>query len=51
MADIFMTWKIYFLSKFPWSFSQGSDQQYFNIGLDNGLAPTRQQAIISTNGG
>ena len=25
--------------------------QYYNIGSDNGLAPTRQQAIIWTNDG
>ena len=31
--------------------SQGSNSQYFSIGSDNGLAPTRQQAIIWTNDG
>ena len=28
-----------------------SNWQYINIGSDNGLMPTRQQAIIWTNGG
>ena len=28
-----------------------SNWQYSNIGLDNGLAPTRRQAIIWTNDG
>ena len=31
--------------------SQGSNWQYSIIGLDNGLAPTRRQAIIWTNDG
>ena len=31
--------------------SSGSNQQQASIGLDNGLAPTRRQAIIWTNGG
>ena len=29
----------------------GSNQQYSSIGSDNGLAPTRRQAIICTNDG
>ena len=29
----------------------GSNQQYSGIGLDNGLAPVRRQAIIWTNDG
>ena len=29
--------------------SLGSNYQYSNIGSDNGLAPTRRQAIIWTN--
>ena len=37
---------------FAWDFievcSWGSNQQYPSIGLDNGLAPTRRQAIIWT---
>ena len=28
---------------------QGSNQQQFSIGSGNGLAPSRRQAIISTN--
>ena len=31
--------------------SQGSNEEYPNIGSDNGLAPTRRQAIIWTNDG
>ena len=31
--------------------SRGSNQQYSSIGLDNGLAPIRRQAIIWTNDG
>ena len=31
--------------------SQGSNQLYASIGLDDGLAPTRHQAIIWTNDG
>ena len=31
--------------------SQGSNQQYSSIGLDDGLAPSRRQAIIWTNDG
>ena len=38
---------------FHWYFtevySQGSNWQYTSIGSDNGLVPTRQQAIIWTN--
>ena len=30
-------------------YSQKSNSQYSSIGLDNGLVPTRQQAIIWTN--
>ena len=30
--------------------SLGSNWQYGRIGSDNGLAPTRRQAIIWTNG-
>ena len=29
----------------------GNNKQYFSIGLHNGLAPTRQLAIIWTNDG
>ena len=29
----------------------GNNKRYFSIGSDNGLAPTRQQAIIWTNDG
>ena len=31
--------------------SQGSNQQYSSIGSDNGLAPSRRQAIIWTEDG
>ena len=30
---------------------QGSNQQYFSIGSDNGLAPSRPQTIIWINDG
>ena len=32
-------------------YSYGSNEQYSSIGSDNGLAPTRRQAIIWTNDG
>ena len=32
-------------------YSEGSNWQYISIGLDNGLAPNRRQAIIWTNDG
>ena len=32
-------------------FNEGSNQQYSIIGSDNGLAPTRRQAIIWANDG
>ena len=40
-----------FLWKFHWSVfvSRGPINNYSIIGLDNGLAPTRRQAIILTN--
>ena len=31
--------------------SQRSNLQYSSIGSDNGLVPSRRQAIIRTNGG
>ena len=31
--------------------STGSNEQYSSIGSDNGLAPTKRQAIIWTNDG
>ena len=37
--------------KFDWSLFLGSNQQYYSIGSDNGLAPSRRQAIIWTNVG
>ena len=40
-----------FRLNFHWRSFQGSNQQYSSTGLDNGLAPTRRQAIIWTNGG
>ena len=44
--------KIYeFRLRFHWVCSWGSNQQYSNIGSDNGLAPTRRQAIVWTNDG
>ena len=48
----FLEWKC---MNFDWSFTEvcsyGSNLQYSSIGLDNGLAPTRWQAIIWTNDG
>ena len=54
MAAIF---KQIFLDKNAWIsikislkfVSRGSNEQYSSIGSDNGLVPTRQQAIIWTN--
>ena len=55
MADIF---QMIFLNAFSWMktidiklkfYSQVSNKQYSSIGSDNGLAPTRRQAIIWTN--
>ena len=40
-----------FQLKFNWICSQGSNEQYSSNGSDNGLAPSRRQAIIWTNGG
>ena len=40
-----------FDSDFTEIYSQESNQQYFSIGLDNGLAPARRQASIWTNDG
>ena len=42
---------LYCNSNFTKSSSQRSNQQYTSIGLDNGLAPNRRQAIIWTNDG
>ena len=46
----FREWKIFF---FDWYFTEvrsyGSNWQYLSIGLDNGLAPNRWQAITWTN--
>ena len=49
---IFVNEKFFFLiliKKFTEDCSLGSNWQYHSIGLDNGLAPNRQQAIIWTN--
>ena len=49
-SNVFSSMKMYeFLLKFHWSLFLGV--QYSIIGLDNGLAPNRQQAIIWTNDG
>ena len=46
----FHEWKVlYFDSNFTEVCSQESNEQYSSIGLDNGLAPIRLQAIIWTN--
>ena len=41
----------FFYKIFNEIYSQGSNKQYSSIGSDNGLALTRQQAIIWTNDG
>ena len=38
-----------FFSNFPEDCSWASKKQYSSTGLDNGLAPTKQQVIIWTN--
>ena len=51
-SNAFSGLKIYeFQLTFHWSYSQGSNEQYSSIGSDNGLTPSRWQAIISTNDG
>ena len=40
---------LYFDKNFNEVCSQGSNWQYHSIGLDNGLARNRRQAIIWTN--
>ena len=46
----FREWKVvYFDENFTETCSLGSNKQYLIIGLDNGLAPNRRQAIIWTN--
>ena len=51
-SNAFLWWKC---MNFDYNFtevcSQGSSLQYSIIGLDNGLAPNRRQAIIWTNDG
>ena len=37
--------------KFLWSLFLRANEQYSSTGSDNGLAPTRRQAIIWTNDG
>ena len=46
------TWKcITFAWDFTEFFSKGSNEQYSSIGSDNGLSPTRRQAIMWSNDG
>ena len=40
-----------FLLKYYWGLFLWVQLKYFSIGSDNGLAPSRRQAIISTNDG
>ena len=48
----FLEWKcVDFDYDFTEVCSNGTNLQYTSIGLDNGLAPARRQAIIWTNGG
>ena len=55
MAYIFQTTFLYAFSWMKmyefWLCSQGSNQQYSSTGSDDGLRPTRPQAIIWTNDG
>ena len=47
---LFLEWKCFdFDLNFTEVYSQESNQQYSSIGSDNGMAPTRRQAIIGTN--
>ena len=48
---IFLNENIYFDYEFPEVCYQGSNLQYSTIGSNNGLAPSRREAIIWTNGG
>ena len=46
----FLEWKcMNFDQDFTEVCSQGSNQQYFSIGSDNGLTPSRREAIFWTN--
>ena len=50
LSNVFYEWKVlYFVSNFSEVCSKGSNWQYPNIGVDNGLAPNRWQAIIWNN--
>ena len=52
VSHAFSSMKLHeFWLKFHWNLFLRVQLQYFSIGLANGLAPTRQQAIISTNDG
>ena len=48
---IFLYEKVRISLDFTEIWSYGSNQQYSNIGSDDGLVPTRRQAIIWTNDG
>ena len=48
---IFLNENVIISIKISLKSSQGSNYQYSRIGSDNGLAPTRRQAIIWTNNG
>ena len=37
--------------RFHWNLLRKLDQQYSSIGWDNGMAPSRRQAIVWNNGG
>ena len=51
-TNAFSWMKIYeYWLKFHWSLFLRVQLQYASIGSDNGLAPTRQQAIIWANEG
>ena len=46
---IFLSWKLYFYENFNEICFPCSNWQYSNIGLEIGLVPSRQKAIIWTN--
>ena len=48
ISNAFLWMKILYFVELHWSLL-GSNEQYSSIGLNNGLAPNRRQAIIGTN--
>ena len=51
-SNVFSSIKVWISIKILLTFvNQGSDLQYSSLGSDDGLAPSRRQAIIWTNDG